>query len=389
MITRSAPSRPVMVTWCATARGGAERSTAQLCAALEALKVPAVTLLFLSAESGHMPLENLGSTNVIECRNGSDYARCFHAVIKRFPDTIVLSSHRTYRVDVPAATQAGATAAVIFRGLVVDDLAFRTLDPNSLALEFQFGRDLDRAALSRAAALIGISEAAAESLAPFAGLAPVTVLLNRIDQLCLNVPVPLQSGIGGRFVAAGRFVNWKRFDRVIEGFGRACAGRPDVELTLIGDGPELEALERQIAASPAAAAIRVMRWQDDLRALLARAECLAHFAPHEGFGRVVAEAQAMGLPVVGVAAGGVGEIVIDGQTGCLVGEHADPGIPFRRFLSLSRADRVAMGRAARKRATKAFSPQSLPQQVGTLLANLDAVQAADTTDPLFSNAGVA
>ena len=42
-----------------------------------------------------------------------------------------------------------------------------------------------------------------------------------------------------------------------------------------------------------------------------------HPADNESFGRIVVEAMAAGLPVVGVRGGGVGEIVVDGETGLL------------------------------------------------------------------------
>ena len=44
---------------------------------------------------------------------------------------------------------------------------------------------------------------------------------------------------------------------------------------------------------------------------------LVHPADNESFGRVVVEAMAAGLPVVGVRGGGVGEIVSNGETGLL------------------------------------------------------------------------
>ena len=47
-------------------------------------------------------------------------------------------------------------------------------------------------------------------------------------------------------------------------------------------------------------------------------DVLVHPAESESFGRVIVEGMAAGLPVVGVAAGGVGEIVRHEETGLLV-----------------------------------------------------------------------
>ena len=52
--------------------------------------------------------------------------------------------------------------------------------------------------------------------------------------------------------------------------------------------------------------------------ILTEVDVLVHPAEQESFGRVAVEAMAAGVPVVGPAAGGIGEVVVDGQTGLLV-----------------------------------------------------------------------
>jgi|GEM_PF-726476 len=52
-------------------------------------------------------------------------------------------------------------------------------------------------------------------------------------------------------------------------------------------------------------------------------DVLVHPVPHESFGRVVVEAMAASVPVVGIAAGGVGDLVVHDRTGRLV----PPGDP--------------------------------------------------------------
>jgi len=48
--------------------------------------------------------------------------------------------------------------------------------------------------------------------------------------------------------------------------------------------------------------------------IMSQIDILVHQADDESFGRVIVEAMAAGIPVVGVRGGGVGEIVIDGKT---------------------------------------------------------------------------
>src|SRR5690606_20434674 len=70
--------------------------------------------------------------------------------------------------------------------------------------------------------------------------------------------------------------------------------------------------------------------------------------PHETFGLSVAEAQASGLPVVGVRAGAMTDRVRDGEDGFLV-EPGSPRALADRIMSTPRDHWPAMGRRARER----------------------------------------
>jgi glycosyltransferase involved in cell wall biosynthesis len=61
----------------------------------------------------------------------------------------------------------------------------------------------------------------------------------------------------------------------------------------------------------------LLGFRDDPAQIMSEIDILVHPAGNESFGRIVVEAMAAGLPVVGVASGGVGEIVQDGETGLL------------------------------------------------------------------------
>jgi glycosyltransferase involved in cell wall biosynthesis len=79
----------------------------------------------------------------------------------------------------------------------------------------------------------------------------------------------------------------------------AWASMPaDALLLIAGDGPERTALAAQAAAAGVADRVRLLGRREDVPALLAAADAVAHPSLAEGFGFSVLEAQAAGLPLV-------------------------------------------------------------------------------------------
>jgi glycosyltransferase involved in cell wall biosynthesis len=95
---------------------------------------------------------------------------------------------------------------------------------------------------------------------------------------------------------------------------------------VIGHGPLREAMEREAKALGVRAVFWGYQSQDKVRVWMNRCRifCMpsktANSGDSEGFGLVFAEAQAMGLPVVGYEHGGVPEAVEHGKTGLLATE---------------------------------------------------------------------
>jgi glycosyltransferase involved in cell wall biosynthesis len=104
-------------------------------------------------------------------------------------------------------------------------------------------------------------------------------------------------------------VPYKRIDVAIA----ACA-RAGVPLTIVGDGPDRAALERD---APASTRFLGRVSDDEIRALYRRA-AVAVLPGEEDFGIVPLEAQACGRPVVALGRGGALETVKHGDTGLLV-----------------------------------------------------------------------
>lgn len=129
-------------------------------------------------------------------------------------------------------------------------------------------------------------------------------------------------GDGGRepyALVVAALAPYKRIDLAIE----ACAA-VDLELRIVGEGPERDALERRAVGTRTCFLGRVPRPQ--LRKLYRRATCLVQPGT-EDFGIAAAEALACGLPVVARGDGGVLDIVEHGRHGLLVEPPArDPDI---------------------------------------------------------------
>lgn len=131
----------------------------------------------------------------------------------------------------------------------------------------------------------------------------------------------------------GRLVEKKGCAYLIEAFGRLNRREDfDLELHIVGDGPERDHLER--LASETGAKIRFLGFLNEDEVADRMARSLVFAAPSlrassgdtEGFGLVFTEAQACGTPVVGFKSGGVVEAVADGETGLLYNERDGVGL---------------------------------------------------------------
>lgn len=136
------------------------------------------------------------------------------------------------------------------------------------------------------------------------------------------------------YVTVSRLVPYKRMDLIV----RAFALRPDRELIVIGDGPELDALRR---LAPPNVAVLGFQPFEVVRHYMQRARAFV-FAAEEDFGIVPVEAQACGTPVIAFGRGGSVETVLDGETGVLFPEQSVDAL----LDALDRFERMAFEQMA-------------------------------------------
>ena len=160
-------------------------------------------------------------------------------------------------------------------------------------------------------------------------------------------------------IYVGRLDREKRPDVVVEAF-RRLPPPLGATLLLLGDGPMREQFVGRTAERIFAPGF--CRDRDDLAAWLASADLYVSAMADETFGISIIEAQASGLPVVGVAAGAMVDRVPLGLG--LVGQVDDAAVMAVNIMAVLSGDRAAMGERARAHALQFSWQESMGRLFG-------------------------
>lgn len=157
-------------------------------------------------------------------------------------------------------------------------------------------------------------------------------------------------GLGRLLIFAGRFIEEKNLPRLIEAM--MLADREELSLLLVGDGPLRSEVERAAAEhAPGRVFFAPFRAQADLAKMYAMADGLVLPSVLDGWGLVVNEAMAAGLPVlVSTACGCAPDIVRPNENGFLFDPHRVDSIAaaLMAFADLSGSDLVRFGEKSRE-----------------------------------------
>jgi glycosyltransferase involved in cell wall biosynthesis len=222
-----------------------------------------------------------------------------------------------------------------------------------LAREIPPLRPLAAWTLRRAARVLPVSASlSAETRRLVGGGNEPTVLPMPADARVFDAE-PGESSEPAVFTVAARLTRQKRVDRVLGAIASPEVSAVGARLHVAGDGPErarLENLARALGIGDRVEFHGTVSPVELARLYRAsRAVVLASVA--EGYGLTVVEAALGGIPAVGVRSGGLGELIVDGETGWL----AEPDDPTSLAAALARAGRDGeearrLGRCARERA---------------------------------------
>ena len=256
--------------------------------------------------------------------------------------------------------------AAAFAGVPVRIANRRELNPDKSTAQIA----AQRFAYGFAGHIVANSEAALRRLRQEGvGAGRVSVIPNGIDLDAFRPTGRQESGFRNhdsalrRVVTVARFRPEKGLDTFIDAARLAVQRVPDLEFTLVGDGPLAGALEARVQSAGLSGRVRFLGLREDVADVLRDHDLFVLPSRSEAFPNAVLEAMATGLPIVATRVGGVPEMVEHGRSGILV----PPGRPEEiagAIVGLARRPSYAraLGRRARADAEARYSFDRMVRQ---------------------------
>jgi len=121
-------------------------------------------------------------------------------------------------------------------------------------------------------------------------------------------------------IYVARLTRRKRPDRYIEVVRRVAAENPGVRAVVVGDGPEFEPVQQQVAEAGLQDNVELLGLRHDVPDLVARSKLFVLTSRWEGLSIALLEAMSAGAVPVASNVGDLADVVRNGQTGYLFGE---------------------------------------------------------------------
>ena len=173
------------------------------------------------------------------------------------------------------------------------------------------------------------------------------------------------------FVMAGRMSPQKNYAMMLSAAAKLKDRYPGLRVDVFGKGRELEALEARKNASGLEGTVFFRGWTTDTVGEYLDADAYILSSNYEGMPNALAEAMAIGMPVISTdCPTGPGDMIEDGVNGFLipVGDADALADRMERYMNMTADERAAIGTAARR----------------TVLENYTAGNIADKWEKLFA-----
>lgn len=309
-------------------------------------------------EAAGLKVHRLGLPGLVNGpRRVAALARVIHLGVFDFVRSLMAEASMTSALTLPLARRPIRVASYHH----VDFDVYPANNPQRRARRAAYG------ALMRTAVQghVGISTAVARHHERHLGLRHVDVIWNGFPVAELQrqadagkAAARVRLGLGNAFtvVCPARLASDKGHEYLIQ--AAAELGSAKVVVLLYGAGPREQELKRLAEGLGLGRAVRFMGTvpQSELMPVIAAADALALPSPHgEGFGRVLAEAMAVGTPVVTPGLAGALDFVEHDRSGLLVQPRSSSGIAEALGrLEATPGLKERLGREARRRIEQDF-----------------------------------
>lgn len=176
--------------------------------------------------------------------------------------------------------------------------------------------------------------------------------------------IPLGAPVIGT-IAVFRFQ--KRLEVWLELAKKIHAKLPEARFIIVGDGPLKEQLHAKAAELKLDGVVHFAGLQTEVRPYLAAFDLYMMTSIFEGLPIALLEAMASGCPVITTNAGGIGEVIVDGENGILCSVETPELLAYAAFKLLSQTEsRQKLGVSARQTICERFSMNKMVSELETL-----------------------
>lgn len=152
----------------------------------------------------------------------------------------------------------------------------------------------------------------------------------------------------------------------------ARLNRDDIDLILVGDGPQRKVLENISKKHLVEKRVHFLGYREDVREILQALNVYVQFSDFEGMPLAVLQAIASVCPVIASDVGGVAELIPNNQYGWVVEQADQVGLVAAIGEAVAKPE-IAAGRAERayKRAKKLYNSHSVIEAWKAMIRNVD------------------
>ena len=137
-------------------------------------------------------------------------------------------------------------------------------------------------------------------------------------------PLPFKPSNDTLILAAvGTLYPPKNYPRLLRTFARLQAESGNLELWILGDGPDRESLEALSEQLGLSGAVRFCGFQKNPYPFMRQADLLVCSSNYEGFSTVITEGLILGKPIVTTECSGMRELLGDSEYGCITDNNDD------------------------------------------------------------------